>query len=203
MVAVMSSFVTVPEGVVVLAFQPQPIDFISKAAKLCGKDAVMDPDVARMAGANVAAGSPKALTALRARLEAGAKLEASRQTKGLGLPPGAAEWLGAGERGISAETIFSHLTGFNVLRDHRGSHPRDPADWRRCQLLLEAVPKLELEFHRMRELGAVWSALVDGWSRINTLMDIESADWRNPAIHGSARQAYDLMKQLISGAGGA
>lgn len=188
------------EGVVALHFGPASIDWIGKASKLCGRDAVMSPDVARMAGANLAAGTPAALDALRAKLAAGS-IEAERtQTRGLGLPTGAAEWLGAGERGISSETIFSHLTGLDVLRNHRGGHPHDPDDWRCCELLLEAVPALRESFARMREQGAVWSALVDRWADIRATMDAECPGWRDPASHWVASQTYDLMKNIINAA---
>ena len=41
-------------GTVVLGFGSQEMDWLGKAAKVCGKGAVIDPDVARMAGANYA-----------------------------------------------------------------------------------------------------------------------------------------------------
>lgn len=191
---------TTAEGVVVLGFGPQSLDFLGKAAKLCGRDAVMDPQVAQMAGANLAAGTPAALDALRTRLAAGAIEAAQEQTRGLGLPPGAAEWLGSGERGISSETIFSYLTGHNVLRRHQGNYPHDPVDWRRCELLLEAVPALRDSFTRVRELGFVWSGLVDHWADIRASMDRECPDWRDPNSDWSARETYDLMKKIIKNA---
>lgn len=81
------------EGVVVLGFGPQPIDFFSKAMKVCGKDAVVNPDVARMAGANIAAGSPAALAALRERLEPGARAATEHECAGATLSLAATDWL--------------------------------------------------------------------------------------------------------------
>ena len=37
-------------GTVVLGFGPQPLNWFHNAMKSCGSDAVIDPDVARMAG---------------------------------------------------------------------------------------------------------------------------------------------------------
>ena len=68
------------DGVVVFSFGPAPIDFLSSASALCGKDAILDTDVARMAGASLAMGSPAALAAMKAKLEDGA-LAADATTK--------------------------------------------------------------------------------------------------------------------------
>lgn len=197
MVAITSTFVRDAEGVVVLAFAPQPMDFLSKASKLCGKDAILDPDVARMAGANIAAGSPKALAALREKLAAGAVKAAGESIHGLGLPTGAAEWLGAGERGISSNTMFTVLTGMDAMGGNwQQSHPLDLSDLRRCRLLLEAVPSLQHSLPHMRTASAQWSALVDVWPEICRTMDEEEPDWRTTS-HWSCPRTRDLMKTAI------
>lgn len=185
------------EGVVILHFGPAPIELVSKAAKVAGHDAVLDPRVAQMAGAVFAAGARAALDKLRARLEAGAVQHAQQQTRSVNLPDGAVEWLGAGERGVSSETIFSRLTGFNVLRG-RGDHPHDPADFRRCELLLDAVPDLRTKLPRMAELGPVWAAFVARWGDIVASLDAECPGWR-AATHGQvARNTYALMRNIIA-----
>lgn len=53
----------------------------------------------------------------------------------MNIPESAREWLRSGERGISSETIFSTITGLEL--NQCGSHPLDPADFRRCSLLLD------------------------------------------------------------------
>lgn len=190
-----SSFAKGPDGVVVLAFQPQPLDFISKAAKLCGPDAVMDPDVARMAGANLAAGTPAVLAALRTRLEAGAIAASEKETRGLALPAGAVEWLAAGERGTSSNTMFAVLTGIEAARDGHRGHPRDSADLRRCRLLLEAVPALAERLALMRNESPEWAALAAAWEEICRVMDDETPDWRDPNCNGVASRTYELIKK--------
>lgn len=52
-------------GTVVLGFGPQSMDWIGKVAKVCGPDAVMDQDVARMAGATLAGVTGKPTGAAR------------------------------------------------------------------------------------------------------------------------------------------
>ena len=60
-------------------------------------------------------------------------------------------WLAMGERGLSSEFIVLHLTGTPMNSRRWGvRYPLDPADFRRCQLLLKAVPLAELSFSSMR-----------------------------------------------------
>lgn len=184
---------TETQGTVVLGFGPQPIDWITKASKLCGKNAVMDTNVARMAGATMAAGTPPALDALRKQLEAGA-LQAAKQANP-GLSEAAARWLAHGERGVSSNTLFTHLTGIDALRDWHKDHPYDPADLRRCRLLLEQVPELVPLFHKMSEVSKEWAALVKNWDTICATMDEEAPNWRTKGER--AAKTYELIKQAI------
>jgi hypothetical protein len=182
-------------GVVILGFGPQPMNWISVAAETCGPGAIFCPDVARMSGASIAVGSPEALAELRNRLEAGALHSASKEHPG--LSESATRWLASGERGVSSNTIFSHLSGTDALRGASPRYPNDPADLRRCRLLMEQVPELQPLFPMMAEVSPVWAALVDNWARICETMDLEAPDWRDPNTHGLAEQTYDLMKQAI------
>lgn len=185
------------EGVVVLGYGPQPIDFISKAAKLCGKDAVMCPDTARMAGANMASGTPEQLAKLRERLELSA-LAAAHDEHGESLSQNAVTWLATGRRGLSSETLFTFTTGVDCTRDNGHNHPHDPADLRRCRLLLDQCPELVSCIPRVAAAGPEWAALVQHWDEVCALMDEESPDWRKG--HGSAPKTYALMKDIFSGA---
>ena len=67
------------------------------------------------------------------------------------------DWLENGERGISSNTIVSHLTGIFVGNRYADSYPRDPADFRRCELLLRAVPEAREHLGRLATKGAVWA----------------------------------------------
>lgn len=173
-------------GVVVLAYGPQPMEFLSKAAKVCGKSAVLDQDVARMAGAMMAVGEPEALDALRQRLNPGA-FQAERDAHPT-LSIEATKWLASGERGISSNTLFTVLTGVDALRNWGMDHPHDPADFRRCRLLLEQVPELRPLLPKMSQVSAVWAALVARWDDICACMDNRPSE------------AYDLMCTVIDGA---
>jgi hypothetical protein len=182
-----------PQGVVVLGYGPQPMDWLSKAAKLCGKTAIVDPDVARMAGANLAAGDPDALQALRKLLEAGA-MEAA-QAANPGMTPAAVKWLAHGERGVSSNTIFTYLTGVDACNGDMG-HPHDPSDFRRCRLLLEQVPELQPLLPGMKTASRAWSSLVAKWDDICNSMDTEMPYWRD-ARGGTAPQTYALIRAAV------
>lgn len=188
------------KGLVFLGFGPMGVDMFNKVANVCGKDAVMDTDVARMAGANFAGGHPAALAELRARLEAGA-LQSERAANP-GLSPEATAWLADGERGVSSNTMFEYLTGISAVGKWGGSHPRDPGDFRRCRLLLERVPELVPLLPRMAEVSPVWAALVAGWDSLCATMDAECPYWRT-GRGGSAPKTYEMMRAIRKEAGDA
>lgn len=181
-------------GVVVLGFGPQPIDFISKAAKLCGKEAVMCPATARMAGANMAAGTPDKLAQLRERLSFHAIAEAHEAHAGQ-LSPNAIMWLAIGNRGLSSETLFSLATGVDLTQDDGYNHPHDPSDLGRCRQLLERCPELVGNLPRVAAAGPEWAALIPRWDELCALMDEESPEWREGK--GKAPKTYALMKEIF------
>lgn len=187
-------------GTVVLGFGPQPMDWFSKAMKSTGRDAVMDQDVARMAGATLAAGAPAALAELRKRLEPGALAEQTQVHPG--LSPEAARWLAHGERGMSSEAMFEHLTGVKCTRDgswpHASkAHPYDPADLRRCRLLLEKVPSLKALLPKMADLSKPWANLARDWDTICSTMDAEAPGWRNRDAEWRCPKTYNLIQNAI------
>lgn len=185
------------KNTVILAYGPQPVSFFTDASKIAGKESVLDPDVARMAGATFAVGSPAELAALRQRLEAGSM--AHERAANPGLSEAATKWLASGERGISSNFIFTRLTGIDAMggwHAERGCHPHDPADFRRCHLLLEQVPELYFQFDKMAEAGPVWAALRSAWGDILNALDEESPGWREGQGR-AAPNAYAIIKRAI------
>lgn len=182
------------DGVVILGFGPQPMDFFGKATKVCGKDAVISPDVARMAGANLAAGTPAALAKLRARLEAGMRADVMKSYPY--LPPSCREWIATGERGVSSETLFQCLAGIKGFQD-RPDHPYDPADFARCRKMLEQCHDLQEWFtpSMIADLGPVWRALYGHWNELCATMDAEAPEWR--AGIGSCPKTAALIREII------
>lgn len=107
----------------------------------------------------------------------------------------AQRWLETGERGVSSEAIFSHLTGLNLRRVSQMSTPHDPSDLRRCRLLLQAVPEFKERFHEMRRLSETWAVLLDHWIELCKLFDEEAPDWAT-RHRQEAHRTYRRMKEL-------
>lgn len=108
----------------------------------------------------------------------------------------ALNWLAHGARGISSNTIFSHLTGIDALHGSPASHPHDPADFRRCRLLLDQVPELQVKFAGMASVSGVWRELVGAWGELCAIMDDESPRWRDG--EGRGVRLNERMRELIS-----
>jgi len=121
--------------------------------------------------------------------------EPERETRdAIVLPAGAREWLANGERSVASETIFQHLTGIPINRD-RISHPRDAADFRRCQLLLEQVPEFYDRLREMEGLSTAWSRLVNSWSYLEDLLVREAPDWRDQ--RGIAPALNECLAEMV------
>lgn len=173
---------------VFLSFGSMSVEDFSRASKLCGKNAVMSPDVARMAGANIAAGSPSAMQKLRERLEAGALSAALSEHPA--LSESAARWLALGERGVSSNTMFTLMTGVDAMGGSRRSHPHDVDDFNRCRGLLLTVPELADRLPMMASESPEWKALVDAWDTITRYCEA-----------GGLVAADKLIREAINGAG--
>jgi hypothetical protein len=109
-------------------------------------------------------------------------------------------WLASGERGISSEAIVSQLTGSRVGHSWPGNDiPFDPADFRRCELLLRAYPLARLIFPAaMRSRSGNWARLVEHWDELVELIESEvpGAFNRMPPIGSEAPKAHALMQEL-------
>lgn len=105
-------------------------------------------------------------------------------------------WLASGERGVSSNTIFTHLTAVNAMgRWPHMSHPLDPDDLTRCVKLLEMCPELRIAFPQMVDLSPQWAALVSCWDELVSILDREVQGWRS-GKRGSAPKTYAKMKEL-------
>ena len=113
------------------------------------------------------------------------------------VPDSVVLWLANGECGSSSRFMVAHLFGLETRNKSvwRGKeHPLDPSDFRRCQLLLEAVP--EASIGQMINASDVWADLVGSWNTIVALLDEEVPTWRDGESRASAPKAYKLMKDL-------
>ena len=104
-------------------------------------------------------------------------------------------WLAIGERGISSNAIALTTLGLHPT-GHDAWWPLDPADLRRCLLLLEEVPEA-------REDGLLvlakrcpkWAALVKVWDHLSETLRSEIGE--TLPSRGSAPRTYALIQEAL------
>lgn len=106
------------------------------------------------------------------------------------------DWLTNGERGISSEAIVTALTGIPVGQPRLWDHPHDPADFRRCERLLRAVPQAREHLHVMAGRSRAWARLVFAWDELVALTESEAPGVFDGRAYGSAPEAYRRMREL-------
>lgn len=162
-----------------LIFGSVPLSEIASLIKRAPKKSMLEPTLARMAGANLAYGLRADLDALIEKMKPEALAREKSRRAGSGLSDAAIEWLAVGERGMSSETLFQHLTGRYVRGGTEAHHPYDTDDVRRCRLMLEKCPEIAAKFAGARTLSPTWARLVDAWPAICTEMDRDAPNWRD------------------------
>ena len=100
-------------------------------------------------------------------------------------------WKDKGEHGTSSETLFGILGGDLgwMIPKYKYEHPHDPDDFRRCWLLLEAIPEWKTQLDRMKPISDQWNVLVDNWDKLTELL-IEGMKIDN------GEEMYDFMKKI-------
>lgn len=99
-------------------------------------------------------------------------------------------WLMHGEHGLSSKAMFNHLTRATYTNlSNSEIHPCDPSDFRRCYLLLKAVPQYKPRLKELKALSPVWSNLVDNWEKLTELLEEQMETKKDNGM-------YDLMKTL-------
>lgn len=105
-------------------------------------------------------------------------------------------WATFGEQGISSRTIFAVMTGVMAYEDkfpyewRRFNVPHDPADFRRCYLLLKLIPEWREQLEEMGKTFDNWWPFVYHWDEMTALYEQER---NNPK--GTCPKLYELMRQ--------
>lgn len=100
-------------------------------------------------------------------------------------------WLRNGERGASSESIYSVLSGDYIRAKDRLVSPSDCDDFKRCHLLLEAIPEFRPLMYKMKEVSPEWGRLVDNWDTLTGMLkEMMTTNVRN--------DMYQFMKTLIN-----
>ena len=107
-----------------------------------------------------------------------------------------AEWWISGEHGMSSKAIALR---FMLHSKGPTDHPYDPADFRRCELLMRQVPEIRTWFPAMAAASPAWARLVERWDEIVNLIATEvPGAWGPRSTNGQARRAYALIQELIA-----
>jgi hypothetical protein len=96
--------------------------------------------------------------------------EPENQNSNIAIANNANWWRINGEHGISSKTMFNCLNPKYPINNSRNSHPSDPDDFRRCYLLLKAVPQFKQKLGRMKPISNYWSNLVDNWDKLELML---------------------------------
>lgn len=102
----------------------------------------------------------------------------------------ALRWLCGGEVGLSSKAMMTHFEG--LPNDDPTFHPLDPADFRRCCLLLDAIPEYRARLDELRALSPVWDRLVDRWDEFEALLRFDTKTGLSPELRSR-------MQKLIKG----
>ena len=98
-------------------------------------------------------------------------------------------WAVHGEHGVSSKTMFRYLCDNVIVPLQYESHPHDPDDFRRCYLLLKAVPQFRSKLGRMKNVSPTWSRLVDNWDKLTEMLE-EQMQTKKP------NGMYEFMQKL-------
>jgi len=83
----------------------------------------------------------------------------------LPITPALIQWLANGQRGMSSNVIFTHMTGIDADQFDKTFHPRDPADMRRCLKLLDIGGETwRAQIPTLATISAGWAKVVERWA---------------------------------------
>ena len=104
------------------------------------------------------------------------------------------DWLAYGERGLSSESI-AYVTLGHEPKGRMVEHPFDPADLRRCLLLIEKVPACREAVGVLAKASPQWAMLWGMWDALSSNLREEiGADL--PAM-GMAPKTYGMMRAAL------
>ena len=101
------------------------------------------------------------------------------------------KWYAEGDVGQSSKFMCGRLL------DLKGeyAHPYDPSDFRRCLLLLKAVPELKLHLKKMKDCSNIWKNLIYHWDELENLL-LSECTRKEDYKFRSAPKTYARMKEL-------
>lgn len=82
-------------------------------------------------------------------------------------------WIGNGDTGISAETIWRVMTGKIGHEYWHPDVPHDPGDFGRCYRLLRVMPSWRARLPEVSAKYRQWKPFVDAWDELTALYEEE------------------------------
>jgi len=104
-----------------------------------------------------------------------------------------AAWLKMHDNGLSSECIAEKMSGL-VPRDN---YPHDGDDFGRCERLLILYPEWRARLGEMKEVNAMWNALVDRWDEIAEAWRHDTELYRRAPRSKEGWRCYGLMKSIL------
>lgn len=121
--------------------------------------------------------------------------EAFKKMRDWPLQQRALAWASQGETGVSSLTIFAVMTGTEdapdigrIKRNFRYSTPLDPADFRRCYLLLKLIPEWKPRLPEIAKKFPKWEKLVQQWDELTQLYEEERENGRCPKLYAEMQK---------------
>jgi len=157
---------------------------------------ICSPSHAARLGALAVCGTPNALwgmevSGLKAGQQVQKNIESARE---MGMGEDELAWLDGYHRTDESNTLFSYLTGCNVLNGQKQCFPEDEFGFVSCVALLESVTALQNSWAQIGELNEQWSVLVAAWDALEALLNAENSEWRRtrnqelPRLRASIRR---------------
>lgn len=100
------------------------------------------------------------------------------------------QWLCSGETGLSSKTMLCIHTGNEMDRGWDFRPPSDVADFRRCWLLIEAIPEVKNSFAQIAKECPAFKGVIENW-------DVISAAYEKERGNGDCPVTYRLLKQAL------
>ncbi len=95
-------------------------------------------------------------------------------------------WSRGGDRGLSSETIWRVMRGWNLGEGRGGvllGYPHDPDDFSRCRKLLDLIPEWRARIAMVAERLPWFRPFTDRWDEMDRLWDEESPGGACPKLY--------------------
>lgn len=108
------------------------------------------------------------------------------ETAGMTLDGKISWWILHGDKEFSSNTMLFRFMGRPLPTL---SAPTLPDDFRRCHMLLRAIPEFRDRLNELRDISPKWDVLVDNWDKLTRMLEAEMSS-------GAKNDMYEFMKSI-------